>query len=382
MTQITLRLVKGSPLTNQEVDDNFSNLNISKTEIGGDLSGNVFSPIVSSFYGRQVANVEPAEGQVLVWTSSAWTPVTLVGLEHFEESANVTFEYSQFKAFGEPTNISAVYSSKGTGATLAQPPTGDTANGNPRGEYATDWQKVRNSNTQVASGNYSVIGGGRNNSASAIYSVALGGLTNNSSGSYSVTAGGGENFATAQYSFTGGGFQNVANSNYSAVIGGRKGNTRGIVGYTVFPASNVPIANESGASQAGLLVLGTQTTDSTYKTLTSDSASPSFQNQLYPAINSTMGIRGLIVGRMVDGFGGSVGDSRVWSFEGSIAKDASGNLSEVGEIIVHQLPETANTLNWDIQVVSESGAFKVKVKGENSKTIRWVCRLDTIEVTN
>lgn len=382
MTQLTLRLVKGTPLTNQEVDDNFSNLNIYKTEIGGDLSGNVLSPTVSGVQGRQVADVDPAEGQVLVWTSGVWSPGTVDGIEYFVENANIVLEYSQFSAYGSPTNLDAVFSAKGTGATLAQPPTGDTANGNPRGDYATDWQKHRSVSSQVASGNYAVVSGGRNNTGLGIYSVVAGGISNNASGSYSSVAGGAENIASAQYSFTMGGYQNVSNSDYAVVIGGRKGNTRSIVGYTVFPASNIPIANESGASQAGLLVLGCETSDASVTTMTSNSATPAANNQLYPPINSTVGVRGLIVGRMVGGSGGSVGDSRVWSFEGSIAKDGAGNLSEVGEIVVHKLPESANTLNWDIYVVSEDGTFKVKVQGESSKTIRWVCRLDTVEVTN
>lgn len=383
MANITLRLVKGTPLTNQEVDNNFSNLNIAKTEIGGDLTGNVFSPTVSGLLGRPAANIAPADGQALVWVTSlsSWVPQT-VKLQYFEETQNVTLSYSVFKAFGAATDIDAVFSAKGTGATLAQGPTNTATGGDERGQYATDWQKQRGANTQVASGNYSTISGGRNNTAEGIYSTVTGGINNKTEGSYSSVNGGAENQATAQYSSVNGGYQNVSDSNYSTVVGGRRGNTRSIVGYTVFPASNSPIANESGASQAGLLVLGGQTNDANYKTLTSDTASPSTVNQLYPAVNSTVGVRGLIVGRMVGGTGGSVGDSRVWSFEGSIAKDSGGNLSEVGEIVVHQLPETANTLTWNIDVVSEDGTFKVKVLGEAGKVIRWVCRLDTIEVTN
>ena len=38
MSTLTLRLVKGSPLTNQEVDDNFSNLNTDKLEASNNLS--------------------------------------------------------------------------------------------------------------------------------------------------------------------------------------------------------------------------------------------------------------------------------------------------------------------------------------------------------
>ncbi len=38
MATVTLRLVKGSPLTNQEVDDNFSALNTAKMEKSANLS--------------------------------------------------------------------------------------------------------------------------------------------------------------------------------------------------------------------------------------------------------------------------------------------------------------------------------------------------------
>ena len=38
MTTITLRSVKGSPLTNTEVDTNFSNLNSNKLETSNNLS--------------------------------------------------------------------------------------------------------------------------------------------------------------------------------------------------------------------------------------------------------------------------------------------------------------------------------------------------------
>lgn len=76
MADITLRLVKGTPLTNSEVDNNFSNLNITKTEIGGDLGGNVFYPTVIGIQGRAVANTAPANLQVLSWseTANTWTP--------------------------------------------------------------------------------------------------------------------------------------------------------------------------------------------------------------------------------------------------------------------------------------------------------------------
>jgi hypothetical protein len=80
MANVTLRLVKGSPLTNSEVDNNFSNLNIFKTEIGGDLGGNVFYPTVIGLRGRSVSNTEPENSQVLSWSanSNVWIAANAV----------------------------------------------------------------------------------------------------------------------------------------------------------------------------------------------------------------------------------------------------------------------------------------------------------------
>ena len=51
MATITLRQQKGSPLTNQEIDDNFLNLNNNKVELsGGTLTGNLSVPQLTSSY--------------------------------------------------------------------------------------------------------------------------------------------------------------------------------------------------------------------------------------------------------------------------------------------------------------------------------------------
>jgi len=71
MATITLRLIKGSPLTNNEVDNNFSNLNLAKVEIGGDLGNTALTPSVIGLRGRLIANTIPTNGQVLVYSSSA-----------------------------------------------------------------------------------------------------------------------------------------------------------------------------------------------------------------------------------------------------------------------------------------------------------------------
>lgn len=70
MSEITLRLVKDSPLTNQEVDDNFANLNSDKVEIGGDLSGNTSSPTVTGIQGIAISNTAPSNNQVLAFSGT------------------------------------------------------------------------------------------------------------------------------------------------------------------------------------------------------------------------------------------------------------------------------------------------------------------------
>lgn len=80
--------------------------------------------------------------------------------------------------------------------------------GNARGANAVDLQTARNGSSpgQVASGQFSVITGGQNNTASQ------GGA---------VVSGGNQNTASGWWSFIGSGDQNVASGNFSAVPGGQ-----------------------------------------------------------------------------------------------------------------------------------------------------------------
>jgi len=130
--------------------------------------------------------------------------------------------------------------------------------GNARGSDAVDLQRVRSAATQVASGQYSVIGGGRNNTASGFIATVGGGDRNTASG-WSSTVGGGQ-FSTAsgQYATVGGGefntassigatvgggANNIASGSWATVGGGHTNSARG--NYSVVPGGYSNTANAS-----------------------------------------------------------------------------------------------------------------------------------------
>jgi hypothetical protein len=168
------------------------------------------------------------------YDGSVWTNLSLV---NFSES-NYTFN-SKTGVLLKPDNASAnvdlVLQPKGQGALLAQQPDGTATGGNNRGKNAVDMQTSREFNTQVSNGDYSVIAGGKGNTASGsvsvisggegntsrgIGSVVSGGIINKSTGDFSVVGGGSDNTSSKVCSVTGGGEYNTSSGDYSIVGGG------------------------------------------------------------------------------------------------------------------------------------------------------------------
>jgi hypothetical protein len=96
--------------------------------------------------------------------------------------------------------------------------------GDPRGLHAVDLQSARSAATQVASGDYSVIGGGRRNTASGYAATVGGGEDNTASGTYATVGGGWNNTASSYSATVSGGYQNTA-SGLTATVGGGRNNT-------------------------------------------------------------------------------------------------------------------------------------------------------------
>jgi hypothetical protein len=109
--------------------------------------------------------------------------------------------------------------------------------------HAVDLQSARSAATQVASGDYSVIGGGLHNTASGWVATVGGGQENTVSGQYATvgggwlntasglgtTVGGGNsNTASAPLATVGGGWLNIASGQYATVGGGESNTASGL----------------------------------------------------------------------------------------------------------------------------------------------------------
>jgi len=174
-------------------------------------------------------------------------------LTNFTES-NYTYDTKtgvKFLATNTATDVDFIISPKGAGAILAQQPDGTVAGGNNRGDYAIDFQMVRDGEAQVASGTGAIILGGANNISSGYGSVVLGGGVNIASGDASAVLGF-ISTATGHFSFAAG-YSNDATANYSIAIGRDA---------TASNESAVAIGNNPIASGYAALAMGDYTTAS------------------------------------------------------------------------------------------------------------------------
>jgi hypothetical protein len=231
------------------------------------------------------------------------------------------------------------------------------------------------------------VGGGLKNQATAAGSFVGGGGTygggnvagNTASGVASVAVGGFNNSSSGFISFVGGGNSNAANSQYSSIIGGGYGITRGIQGYTVFPACNIPVSSIQGASQAALLIIGKQTTDATATVLTSDGSAAGNSNQVILPNNSAYYFKGTVVAGVTGG-----GNTKGWTVEGVIKRGANAaSTAIVGTATVTSSYADAGASTWTIAITADTtnGGLAITVTGQASTTIRCVAKIETTEMT-
>jgi hypothetical protein len=317
----------------------------------------------------------------------------------------------------------------GAGSLSLQIPDGTLKGGNTRGISAIDLQIRRDSATQVASGNHSVVMGGSNtatascaiamgyacnalgsqsvalgyiNTASNFYSVAMG-SSNNSSGSASIAMGynnissgsssvaiGGSNTASIDYSVAMGnnntasgqggfalGGKNVASGLYSFAIG-QYATTNNIRGKFVF--GNNYNSSIVGAVQSGFINVYAGTIDATATILSSDGNTANYTNQCVLQNNNAMAFTVEVVARnTVTGMAGR------WEAKGLIKRGANAsatalvgtptvtltNADNEAWIVAGAITITADTIN---------GSLAIKATGAASTTIDWAAKILTTEV--
>jgi hypothetical protein len=237
----------------------------------------------------------------------------------------------------------------------------------------------------VASGDWSTIGGGFKNTASGIGSFIGGGGTDGvnpqphtASGTCSVVCGGQSNIASGQFSFVGSGATNSANSTGSAIMGGSNGATRSINANQVFPARN-PLSSSQGASQSALLVLARQTTDATATVLASDANAAGTTNQVILPSNSAYSFRATIIAGVT-----GAGNTASWILQGAIKRGSGvGTTAIVGTVNSILLAQDSGASTWAVSATADTtnGGLAITVTGQASTTIRWVCKVETTEMT-
>jgi hypothetical protein len=230
-----------------------------------------------------------------------------------------------------------------------------------------------------ASGQRSVALGGQDNISSSAQAAVVGGQVNTASNTNAFVGGGSDNTASGQSSAVVAGSNNTANSLNSNVIGGSQGTTRSIIGSFVTPASSAPITAATGVNQLATLLLGRQTTDATATRLASNTSAASTTNQVILPNNSAYTFQGTCVANVTGG-----GATSGWKFEGVIKRGANAaSTTLVAAVTPTVIAQDVGAVTWVLAITADTtnGGIAVTVTGAAATTIRWVCKIETTEVT-
>lgn len=271
--------------------------------------------------------------------------------------------YSSVVLGGENNKVTSQYATVAGG-------TGNTSSG--------AYSAVIGGSNNIANASYAAVVGGSSNTASNLFSAVVGGSGNSASGQYSFVGGGAANTASATYSAVLGGSDHIVNGSLSSVVGGSYGNSRSITCNFVYPASNGPVAQLTGRQQLATLLLGRQTTNATATRLASDTSAAGTTNQVILPNNSAYYFKGSITAGVTGG-----GNSAMWSFEGGIKRGANAASTTLIQSVINAVAADAGASTWVVALSADTtnGGLAVTVTGQAATTIRWVCKVETTEMT-
>ncbi len=311
------------------------------------------------------------------------------GLSNFTEALNNsapngTIPVVSIAANNGAATVDLALVPKAGGAVVRMVSTGTSATGNKRGSYSTDWGTPGTAATQVASGNYSAIGGGLRNTASGQNAVVAGGLDNDATGTSSAVGGGENCNAAANFATVGGGDNNEANavgacvpggtrntaSGVNSIATGERATTRGLRGAAAHAAFYLV---SPGDAQSMAMVLCARTTNATQTTLTAGGGAAGTDNQLVLPDSSAGTVTGEVIGRE-----NATGDTKGWKFECVIRRGANAAATAmVAAASVTQVAADAGAAAWALAVDADTtnGCLRLRVTGEASHTINWTASL-------
>jgi hypothetical protein len=337
--------------------------------------------------GTNVTFTENNDGGNETLTIAAAGGVTGFTGSQTDTSPNNTVNASRLLVDATSTNADFVVQPKGTGALLAQLPDATATGGNKRGASAVDLQRLRTTNTQVASGLRSVIIGGQNNTASGADAVAIGN-SNSISGTEAVAIGfsntvafgtgviiGNSNTCSSE-AIAMGWFNNMNRGSRNILIGSNARSTSS-TGAIIHASGQFASA---GDAQREEYVCRRGTTNATQTELTADGAAPftagSATNRVLIDNDSTYVFHIMVVARNA----GTDNESAGYRIEGVIDNNAN-TTAFVGTPTVTVLSE--DVAAWDVTVAANNTTknLQILVTGEAGKTINWVAALRMVKVT-
>lgn len=156
--------------------------------------------------------------------------------------------------------------------------------------------------------------------------------------------------------------------------GGSYSTTRSITGARVVAAGKFTTL---GDAQVGDYVFRRQTTSATGVILTSDNATPGTTNQLILPNNATFAFTAVVVGHRTDST-----DRAMFRFSGILVRDAN-----AGTTVLSNLSRDTffkSDASWAVTLTADTtnGGLTITAAGAAAKTVNWVARVQTVELTN
>lgn len=312
----------------------------------------------------------PVSGNILAYNGNKWVNsgvnVNISGSLSSLIVDNLKIDNSSI------SGISASYSVNGNsnGAIIIEPnstgPLQGSYNGNARGAYATDWQRSRSANDQVAAGAYSVICGGQDNIIE--YGAGFAGV-------YCVIGGGYNNTISdnnyPDHASIGGGGENTINNSYCTIPGGYRAKTN-LYGELSHAAGY--FTNRGDAQKSTLVLRGT-TINATQTELSLDGSTSWADlpaNSVWTYVANISALRNNA---------GTYDAGAGFIIRGCVRSDNSSIVYNVGSSIIDSFKDAAMSSTDALISSSYANRFSILVTGLSSFDVRWVATVELSQVS-